>query len=38
MTTQYNDQILAQTWHNLDLKLFWLKEMIEGLGTSLTAV
>ena len=38
MQEQCNDQILAQAWHNLDLKWFCLKQMIEGLGKSLTTV
>ena len=33
-----NDQSLAQAWKNFGLKGFYLKEMIEGLGKSLTTV
>ena len=38
MQAQYNNQSLAQAWHNLDLKRFWLKEIVEGYWKSLTTI
>ena len=37
-TSIMNYQSLAQAWKNLGLNRFYLKEMIEGLEKSLTAV